>query len=254
MLVTAGVLPELDNFLLKILCMRNASLAAALVLIAACDLPRDPENTLERIRERGEIRVGVTDSPPLIRRTSLEPNAEPRGVEADLIRELAEKHGVGVRWHWGNLEEHYAALEGFDLDLVAGGISNATPWKKKIGITRPYIKSKIHVGFPPGQPIVHDLENVRIAVKPASELVTLVQKQNATAVLADRPFETNLPVAAPDWELRAHGYTFGKEPLHETKHVMAVPPGENGWLVAVERHLLPMNERIESMLEKAAAQ
>lgn len=232
--------------------MRSACVAAVVIALAGCDLPRDPEKTRDRIRSRGEIRVGVTEAPPWIRRTSLAPNAEAEGVEAELIRELAAKEGVRVRWQWGNVERHYAALEGFDLDLAAGGLTQATPWKKKIGITRSYVRSRINVGFPPGQPVVQELTKTRVAVTPASEWITLLEKQHAIPVTANDPFATNLPVVAPEWALRAHGYAIRNEPLHESMHVMAVPPGENGWLVAVEQHLLPITARVESMLEKAS--
>lgn len=37
----------------------------ALVLMTSCSIPRDTEHTLDRVRGR-ELRVGVTDHPPLI--------------------------------------------------------------------------------------------------------------------------------------------------------------------------------------------
>lgn len=225
-------------------------IAAICAIAAACDLPRDPEKTLERIRERGVIVVGVTEEEPFMRRASLEPNAGAAGVEAELIRGLAAKLGVGVRWEWGSAEQHYEAVEKFELDLVAGGMTDATPWKTKVGLTRPYVTSRITVGFPPATAPVTDLTNVRVAVEPASPHIALLEEEEALPVVSEHPFETGLPVVAPEWELRAHGYALREEPLAETKHVMAVPPGENEWLVTVEHHLLPMKERIESMLEK----
>lgn len=225
---------------------------ALVIALAGCGVPHDPEQTLARIRQRGEVRAGVTEAPPWMYRSSVEENAEAEGVEATLIRELAAKHGVAVRWYWGNVEEHYAALEGFDLDLVAGGLTDRTPWKKRVGMTRPYVRTRMNVGFRPGEALVRNLRGLSVAVKPATDAITLLQKQKATPVIADDPFATTLPVAAPEWELRARGYMFGDQPLHESRHVMAVPPGENGWLVEVEEHLLPLKPRVHSMLEEAA--
>jgi hypothetical protein len=38
------------------------------------------------------------------------------------------------------------------------------------------------------------------------------------------------PVAAPAWLLHKRGLTRASFVLFEKKHVIAVPPGENGWL------------------------
>lgn len=43
--------------------MRPLVPAAVLLLLSSCDLPRDPENTLERVRG-AKMRVGITASPP----------------------------------------------------------------------------------------------------------------------------------------------------------------------------------------------
>ena len=67
-------------------------------------------------------------------------------------------------------------------------------------------------------------------------------------MVKDRPFASGLPVAAADWELRAHGYALREEPLTEVMHTMAVPPGENEWLVRVDEHLLRSREQIEESL------
>lgn len=148
-----------------------------LVTALGCsDLPRDPERSLERVRENRMMRVGVSESPPWITRA-----AEPGGLEADLIRSLAHAEGARVEWVWGTLEQHYEDLEKFQLDLVAGGITTDSPWKARLGATRPYVEYA------------------------------------------------------------------GK------KHIVAVPPGENAWLVRVEQHLASQKTLIEQRIAGADA-
>jgi polar amino acid transport system substrate-binding protein len=107
-----------------------------LLMLAACGVPRDPEGTLERVRQAGVIRVGVTDGL--------------REVERTIIEKVAREQRARVEWNDGNLEDHYEALEKYELDLVAGGISRHTPWSKKLGATRPYDKEHV-LAVPPGE-------------------------------------------------------------------------------------------------------
>jgi polar amino acid transport system substrate-binding protein len=252
-MIAGGPLSQAGKDLALAFGMRAALLIVPLIALAGCGLPRDPERTAEKVRQRGEIRVGVSEAAPWIRRVSQTANAEASGVEAELIRELARREGVKVRWRWGTLEEHFAALESGQLDLVAGALSESTPWSKKIGVTRPFVTSRINVGFPPGQAARAELKGVRVAVEPASEWARLAADEGAVVIVAERPFETGLPVVAPEWELRAHGYRLRPEkPLEQTKQVMAVPSGENAWLMTVERHLSSRENEIEEMLVREA--
>lgn len=113
------------------------------------DVPRDPEGTLERVRGNVLV-VGVTDSPPHIVRSGPDAN----GPEADLIREIAEGLDARIVWRWGPLEDHFTALERFEIDLVAGGLTDRTPWRDRVGLTRPYIERAGGGGVlaaPPGE-------------------------------------------------------------------------------------------------------
>ena len=223
-----------------------------LAVLAACHVPVDPEKTEKRVIARGELIVGVTEAEPWIRRASPAPDSPAAGIEAELINELARQMGVAVRWHWGSTEEHFAALEKYELDLVAAGLTDDTPWKNRIGMTRPWVKSALVVGFPPSRRPSDSLDDLEVAVEPSNELAAHLEDAGARPVSADDPYATGLPVAAPAWELRARGYAIREDPLVEERHIMAVPPGENGWLVRVERHLLPQSARTMKMLEEAS--
>jgi polar amino acid transport system substrate-binding protein len=160
---------------------RRSTLFAAAVLLAACagvDLPRDPESTLSRAEERGRLRVGVAESPPWVVRRG----GEAAGLEADLVRGFAAGRGLEVEWVWGGAGEHLAALEKFELDAVAAGLTADSPWSKRVAFTRRYVETR-------------------------------------------RPGE--------------------RKPA---RHVLAVPPGENRLLVALESYLGGEEEAVRARL------
>ena len=126
-----------------------AALFALLPAGACSDYPGDPERTLERTRGAVLV-VGGTDSPPWLVRTG----SGAAGPEAELIEELAATLDSRVEWRWGALEEQLEALERFELAMVAGGLTRATPWKARVALTRPWIRAgeADHVlAVPPGE-------------------------------------------------------------------------------------------------------
>jgi hypothetical protein len=60
-------------------------------------------------------------------------------------------------------------------------------------------------------------------------------------------------VAAPDWRLRQLGLTLTKFELDRKKHVMAVPPGENGWLKRVQEFVDSRQGEVTGLLQKTEA-
>jgi polar amino acid transport system substrate-binding protein len=131
----------------------SARVAAALwplVLACACaDLPRDPEGTLDRVRG-GTLRVGGVDAPPWIVREG----ERATGPEAELVEAFARSLGARVEWRWASQDEHMHALERFELDLVAAGLTQATPWRTRVALTRPWLrrpKERHVLAAPPGE-------------------------------------------------------------------------------------------------------
>jgi hypothetical protein len=164
----------------------RTAVTAALALgtaLAGCDLPRDPEGTLERVRG-GVLRAGVCEIPPWVVREG----DRPLGVEPALLQRFAAGLDARIEWQWGSAEEHLAALEHHRLDLAACGLERSTPWRKRVGLTLPY-----HV--------------------------------------------ERRPPDAPG------GRT--------AEHVLAVPPGENAWLVALERFLVAERSGVAPLLAAA---
>jgi hypothetical protein len=62
--------------------------------------------------------------------------------------------------------------------------------------------------------------------------------------------EARGPVAAPAWKIESLGMTPTRHVLTKLKLVMAVPPGENGWLVRLERFLLAREPYVREALKE----
>lgn len=97
-----------------------------LVALPACDaIPRDAAGALDRIRASGEVRVGVD-------------RAVARGVEAEILERWAATLGARVVWVPGPLPELVRAVHERDLDVVAAGLTDDTPFAARLAISQPY--------------------------------------------------------------------------------------------------------------------
>ncbi|MBV9928905.1 MAG: transporter substrate-binding domain-containing protein [Acidobacteria bacterium] len=232
--------------------MRLSCLVAALALCAltqACvNLPRDPEGTLARV-EGGRLRVGLVEHPPWVVRTE----GEPSGAEVELVRRFAAELRSRPEWHWGGEQRHMEALERFELDLVVGGVTDQTLWWKYVGLTGPYFEEAYAVGFPGAPtPPPKGLKGLEVAVREGDPLAYYLSKEGAvpTRVLSLQP--PSGPAAAPTWELESLGLTPSGQTLHTEKHVMAVAPGENGFLRRLEEFLSRERPHVKGLLQKEA--
>lgn len=110
-------------------------MALALVIaLAGCgSIPADPDGTLERVTD-GVLRVGASADDGLIAVTG----DEVSGTEAELVEDFAETLNARVEWTVGGEENLVWQLGEGQLDLVVGGITDATPWVESAGVTRSY--------------------------------------------------------------------------------------------------------------------
>ena len=220
---------------------------AALATLSGCQFPSDPDGTLEIVRE-GTMRVGVTESDPWV---DLADPDDPRGVEPELVRRFAASLNAEIEWIDGSEEELMGALKEGQLDLVVGGLTKKTPWKKEASLTWPYLRTRLLVGAAPGASLPDDLADVTVAVERGAEAGGLLErKTEARPVAVDKLDVARGAVAADEWmlddlNLRATGVELSK---HD--HVMAAPLGENAWLVALERFLLQRKGEIRALLER----
>ncbi|MBV9992357.1 MAG: transporter substrate-binding domain-containing protein [Alphaproteobacteria bacterium] len=106
----------------------------ALLLLCACDAPRDPEHATDRILASHLLHAGASENPPWI----WFDHGQPRGPDAELVTRLAASLGARVDWQRGSESRLMPLLEKRKLDVVAGGFTSSTPWGSTVGTTRPY--------------------------------------------------------------------------------------------------------------------
>ena len=231
--------------------MRNRFHLLFFLLLAttlpACPFPRDPEDTFEELRER-PLRVGLTEHPPWVVRND---DGTPAGVEVELITQFAQSIGAEVDWQWASTQHHVDALAEYVLDIVAGGYVEPNPWKKTVALTTPFYTNRDRIGVPPGQTPPEDFEDMEVAVATGSALVHDLRKHDAVPVQAEDPFQTGLPVAAEEWELKKHGYVPSDVQFGKVKHVMVAPPGENRLITEFSRFLIARESTTEQRLMAA---
>ena len=104
-----------------------------LSVVVACGLPRDPQDTLERVRG-GTLRVGFVVDTPWV----TESGGRAGGIEGAIAAELARGLGARVAWTHASETPLLTALHDGDLDLVIAGLTTESPWAAKASFTRPY--------------------------------------------------------------------------------------------------------------------
>lgn len=120
-----------------------AAVAAATLLLGGCGvrIPTDPAGTLDAV-QGGVLRAGVTPNGKWVR---MDEN-EPTGSEIDALTRFAESLDADVEWTVGSEQALVRGLEDGELDVVAGGLTDQTPWTNKAGMTRPYAEATLADG------------------------------------------------------------------------------------------------------------
>ena len=120
------------------------------------------------------MRVGIADNPPWVAVA----DTEVSGIEPTMIGELAGSLQARVKTVHGSETLLMESLHRRELDVVIGGFTSDSPWKKEVALTTPYHEDK-----------------------------------------------------------------------QGGKHVLALPPGENRWLMRVERYLHENESKLRALPE-----
>jgi polar amino acid transport system substrate-binding protein len=229
--------------------LRLASAAITLLAaagLAACDVPRDSGGTLDRIRG-GTMRVGVVVHPPWVTDSA----GVVGGVEPSLVAGLARGLNARVAWVRAPEAQLLTALHAREVDLVVGGLTADLPWKSEVAFTRPYHTDTVVVGVPPGTRLTR-IDGQVVSVEDGSPVAAEVRKKKGRPVSVPDLARASGAVAAPTWRLARLGRSSSGVVLREEKHVMAVSPGENGWLMRVERMLRESESRVPDLVRQAS--
>jgi polar amino acid transport system substrate-binding protein len=219
-----------------------------LVAVAAtgCQYPRDPDGTLNRV-DGGVMRVGVTASDPWV---LLDGDRPVGGAEVELARRFARDVGARIEWVQGSEEELVDAAKEGQVDLIVGGLTNKSRWKKDVAFTRPYVETRAVVGVPAGASFPDDFADVPVAAELGSAEEGLLAQKTEARVIPVTSLERRAgrPAAVPHYLLDDLDLTDSGTELDQAKHVMAVKLGENAFLVRLERFLLNREDEIERLL------
>jgi polar amino acid transport system substrate-binding protein len=224
----------------------TAVLLLATVAAAACQYPRDPDGTLNRV-EGGVMRVGVIDADPWV---VLEGERPVGGAEVELARRFARDVGARIEWVQGSEEELVDAAKEGQVDLIVGGLTSKSRWKKDVAFTRPYVETRTVVGIPAGESFPDDFAGVPVAAELGTEEEGLLAQRTEARVVPVASLEplVGRPAAVPHYLLDDLELTDSGTELDKAKHVMAVKLGENAFLVRLERFLLNREDEIERLL------
>jgi polar amino acid transport system substrate-binding protein len=227
----------------------HAFLILALVLASTgCDFPRDPRGTLEGV-QNGTMRVGIVDNDPWAQMEA----GRLSGVEVKLLKDFAEELGAETSFVPGTTPELLEAAKQGEVDVLIGGFTSTSPGVsegKEAGVTGTYLTTRFTVGVPPGRPAFDDPSGRKIAVERIDATAAMLKEEGAVPVPVDELSTAEMPVAAYEWQLEAWGFEPTGVELPEEQHVMAVPLGENGWLVELERFLRAHREEAEELLRE----
>jgi len=216
----------------------------ALLVLTACNIPRDPEGTLQRVTG-GTLRVGITENDPWV---IIE--GEPTGVEVTLVEGFAKTLSADIEWVEGTEAELIGALERRELDLVIGGFTSNSPWAQKVAITAHYHEVLVVVAVPREEDPPDDITGLEIKVESHSETAGLVEDKGAEPNRVQDIESVGGPTALEDYRLENLDAKATAHILARHKHSMAAPPGENALLVSLEKYLRSRRADVRGLLQE----
>jgi polar amino acid transport system substrate-binding protein len=202
------------------------------LIFAGCqNYPKDPMHTFDKVKEH-TLKVAYSENGQWVR----EDNGIVSGIEAEIIKEFASSINAGIEWIKGPESELMPLLKEGECHIYIGGLVQTSPWRKHTAFSRPYTTAEVYIGVSPSMSPPHDIKNKKIGVRKGSSIGKYVKKKEGipqyTDSLAHHPY-----IAAYNWEIKELGFTKTNIKLYEEKHVIAVPQGENRFLMEVEKFL-----------------
>ena len=147
-----------------------AAVAAAFLAWSGIAVAQTPQSTLAAIKERGKILAGVKfDTPPF---GFLDEKNEPTGFDLDLVRQIAEKLGVGVEFVKVTSPTRIPLLVSGNVDLVAASMTNTPEREKTIDFSITYYTGGQSLLVPAESKItgLKDLDGKEVAVQQGTTL------------------------------------------------------------------------------------
>lgn len=222
-------------------------IALVAALLGGCDMPHDTADTLRDVRG-ATLRAGAVEAPPW----AVVRDGMVAGVEVELVNRFAEEIGAAdVAWTTGSESSLITALNRRELDVVVGGLTAGAPWAAQVGFSIVYLESAVAIGVPPdGGPVPENWAGERIGYPAGDlEIAALVRERGAIPVPVEEA--AGMAVAAPRWQLVAWGLELGEDDLLQRRHVLAAPPGENAFLLRLDRFIAEEGPMVRRRLQDA---
>ncbi len=222
-------------------------LLACGLMLGGCQFPKDPEGTLNKVRDRGTMKVGVTHAEPFVNLDSIEPT----GVEVELMKEFARHLGVEIEWVEGSESQLVELLAGTEIDVMLGGLERQSPLQNEVAFTRPYANVEIVLAVPPAEE-TPDIEGLDVVVEENSAAAAIVEKETDADPIRVPSLTAadGRPAVVEDYLLDELGYRKTGHSMKETEHCLAVTLGENAWLTEIEKWLLDHEELASDLLRQ----
>jgi polar amino acid transport system substrate-binding protein len=159
--------------------------------------------------------------------------------------------GATVAWRRAPAFEALEALERGDADLAIGGFTKAAVTAHQgAANSYAYFTEALVVAAEPGTPLPDELDGQKVHAAPALLADGLIVARDGVPVSAEA--EGVRLVALPDWQLPARELVATGIVLRRDEHVLAAPPGENAWLMRLERFLRQQAGTMDARLRAQA--
>ncbi|HEY9091934.1 hypothetical protein [Parasphingorhabdus sp.] len=104
--------------------MRAAFLLMFPLFLPGCDaVPADPEQTLARVKESGQLRVGIVEG------------THPEAIEG-FVQIMESKTGASAEPGRGDAEHLLKKLKNGQLDIVIGPFARKSPWRRQVWLSK----------------------------------------------------------------------------------------------------------------------
>ena len=117
-------------------------IARVFFLISIVFAPMAFADALDTILERGTLRVGVSEFAPWTLRDS---NGELMGFEVDVAKKIAADMGIAAEFKVYDWEDIVAALQGGEIDIIAGGMAITPAAALQVNFSRPLATSGVSI-------------------------------------------------------------------------------------------------------------
>ncbi|EKO3571417.1 membrane-bound lytic murein transglycosylase MltF [Vibrio metschnikovii] len=172
-------------------------LALTLLVLSGCQIDSEPKSELEKIRERGVLRVGTLNNQLSY---FIGPDG-PAGLDYELAREFARELGVRLEMKPAyRTSSLFPALKNGEIDIIAAGLSQSEQRLKEYRAGPAYYYVSQQVVYKPGQ---WRPRNINQLIARQDELLANNDQQPIFKIVNDSHFTTTLASVAeryPDFQ------------------------------------------------------